>query len=83
MTLAESQLFGHEKGSFTGALGRSAGVFRAAEGGTVFLDEVGEMPLELQPKMLRVLKQRQFTPVGAAHTVPINVQINAATNRDL
>ena len=83
VTLAESQLFGHEKGSFTGAAGRSAGVFRAAEGGTVFLDEVGEMPLELQPKLLRVLQQREVTPVGAAYPVPINVQILAATNRDL
>ena len=83
VTLAESQLFGHEKGSFTGAAGRSAGVFRAAAGGSVFLDEVGEMPLELQPKLLRVLQQREVTPVGAAYPVPIDVQIIAATNRDL
>ncbi|TWT88558.1 Transcriptional regulatory protein ZraR [Pseudobythopirellula maris] len=82
-TLAESQLFGHEKGAFTGAAGESLGAFRAAEGGVIFLDEVGEMPLELQPKLLRVLQQSEVTPVGAAHPVPINVQIVAATNRDL
>ena len=82
-TLAESQLFGHEKGAFTGALGRSLGVFRAAEGGVVFLDEVGEMPLELQPKLLRVLQQNEVTPVGAALPVNINAQVIAATNRNL
>jgi len=83
VTLAESQLFGHERGAFTGAAGRSLGVFRSAEGGTVFLDEVGEMPMELQPKLLRVLQQREVTPVGAAYPVGIDVQIVAATNRDL
>jgi DNA-binding NtrC family response regulator len=83
VSLAESQLFGHEKGSFTGAAGRSLGVFRAAEGGVVFLDEVGEMPLELQPKLLRVLQQREVTPVGSSQPELVNVQVVAATNRDL
>ncbi len=82
-TLAESQLFGHEKGSFTGALGNSLGVFRAAQSGVVFLDEIGEMPLDLQPKLLRVLQQHEVTPVGSAHPVQIDVQILAATNREL
>jgi DNA-binding NtrC family response regulator len=82
-TLAESQLFGHEPGAFTGAKGRALGVFRAARGGVVFLDEIGEMPLELQPKLLRVLQQREVMPVGAEQPVSIDVQVVAATNRNL
>jgi DNA-binding NtrC family response regulator len=82
-SLAESQLFGHEKGAFTGAAGRALGIFRAAQGGIVFLDEIGEMPLELQAKLLRVLQQREVLPVGADEPLPIDVQVVAATNRDL
>ena len=82
-TLAESQLFGHEKGAYTGALGSSLGVFRAADKGVVFLDEIGEMSLDLQPKLLRVLQEREVTPVGASTPVSIDVQVIAATNRNL
>jgi DNA-binding NtrC family response regulator len=82
-TLIESQLFGHEKGAFTGAVGPSLGAFRAAAGGIVFLDEIGEMPLELQPRLLRVLQQREVTPLGSSQTIPVDVQVIAATNRNL
>ena len=83
VTLAESQLFGHERGAFTGAAGSSLGVFRAAAGGVVILDEIGEMPLALQPKLLRVLEQREVMPVGAARPIPVDAQVIAVTNRSL
>jgi len=82
-SLAESQLFGHEKGSFTGAAGSSLGVFRSAGAGIVFLDEIGEMPLELQAKLLRVLQEGELTPIGSSIPVKIEAQIIAATNRHL
>jgi len=81
--LVESTLFGHEKGAFTGATERTVGKFREAEGGTIFLDEVGELPLDVQVKLLRVLQQKEVEPVGAGKPVPINVRILSATNRDL
>ncbi len=82
-SLAESELFGHVAGAFTGARGPSPGYFRAAEGGTLLLDEIGEMTAELQPKLLRAIEERAVIPVGAARPVPCDVRILAATHRDL
>jgi DNA-binding NtrC family response regulator len=82
-SLAESVLFGHERGAFTGANERQPGVFEAAHGGTVFLDEIGELPTELQPKLLRVLEQRTVARVGSAQPRPIDVRVISATWRDL
>jgi Nif-specific regulatory protein len=82
-TLLESELFGHEKGAFTGASERSIGRFELAEGGTIFLDEIGELPLELQAKLLRVLDGHPFERVGGSKSIQSNARVLAATNRDL
>src|SRR5947208_8200989 len=82
-SLTASELFGHEKGSFTGALQRRMGRFESADGGTIFLDEVGELPLDTQVALLRVLQEREFERVGGSHTVSVDVRVLAATNRDL
>ncbi len=81
--LIESELFGHEKGSFTGAIMTRQGLFEMADGGTIFLDELGELPLDLQPKLLRALEQREIRRVGAGKPLKVDVRILAATNRNL
>ena len=82
-TMLESMLFGYEKGAFTGANQGSKGVFRSADGGTLLLDEVTEMPMQLQAKLLRVLQEREVTPLGSTQTIPVDVRVVATSNRDL
>ena len=81
--LLESELFGHERGAFTGAIARKIGRFELANGGTIFLDEIGDIPSELQPKLLRVLQEQEFERLGGTQTMRVNVRVVAATSRDL
>ena len=82
-SLAESELFGHERGAFTGAVAQRVGVFEEADGGTLFLDEIGELPKDLQPKLLRVLEKRELRRLGSPKTLAVDVRIIAATNRNM